>query len=104
MEFLNRKERTIDLDSGVANLGTGALKIEMCEGTGWIGYKDKDIVLRPGETVHLGASHNPVVISSTDEDQNIVFKVKHMNPLAGEEGLNIKPSNVVAAMANMIKG
>lgn len=83
MEFLNRKERTINLDSGVANLGSGAIKIEMCEGTGWIGYKDKDIVLRQGETVRLGASHNPVVISSTDEDENIVFKVKHVNPLWG---------------------
>ena len=83
MELLNREERTVSLDSGVANLGTGAIRIEMCEGTAWIGYKNEDIVLREGETIRLGASHNPVVISSTNEDQNIKFKVKHVNPLWG---------------------
>ena len=71
----NHRTRAVVLEARAANLGTEAMILEMCEGTGWLVYHKEDIFLEAGELIVLEASSYPVIISSLDSDREIVFKV-----------------------------
>lgn len=75
----NLTSKTICVEvNEAANLGTDPLKIEMQEGAGWITYGQDDMFIDAGESVELEASRYPVVISSANRNQPVVFKVEQI--------------------------
>jgi len=80
MERLNNNTtRTINLESGVANLGHGPLTIEMCKGSGWVTHDNNDVVIGMGEKIELKATSHPIVISAYCDNSEIIFKVSQPN-------------------------
>ena len=76
MEFAkNIQSKNICLESGAANLGYGPLKIQMCEGTGWINDKGEDVFINAGEKYTVDVNQHPIIISSPNRSQRIVFEV-----------------------------
>ena len=77
MEFINNTNlKNICLETGVANLGYGPLKIHMSQGIGWITHNDEDIVLNEGEQIEFKPTRRPIVISSARHNQPIAFEVE----------------------------
>ena len=71
----NNAKQQVCLEAGVANLGCDAIKIEMCEGAGWITHNGCDIFVYSGQEVELGATSDPILVSPLHTNQRIVFNI-----------------------------
>lgn len=71
--------KNIYLERSVANLGTKAIKIKMCEGAGWITHNKHDIFIHLGQQITLAATPHPILISPLKENQQIIFEVEKIH-------------------------
>ena len=106
----NKTIKTVCLEAGaVANLGHQAITIEMCEGIAWITQNGYDTFLDPGQKIELEATRHPIVVSSHNKNEPIVFKY-HGHELidSPEHEVNIPSNfgagNLVTSVLSMIRG
>ena len=67
--------QSLTVETNVANLGTGPINLEMVEGDGWLTYGTEDIAIYAGQTMALGKSKHPILISPLHTSKSIVFKL-----------------------------
>lgn len=77
MRTISSKTTTTRLEGGVANLGTDAVTIEVCEGAAWITQGTDDIFAYPGQMVILEETAHPILVSPLKKNQAVVFKTTH---------------------------
>lgn len=75
----NSEIKNIRLERSVANLGTKAIKIKICEGAGWITHNKHDIFIHLGQKITLEATRHPILISPLRQNQQIIFKVEQIH-------------------------
>ena len=68
-------QQTVRIESGIANLGTTPINIEMITGAGWLTHNGQDMVVRAGQQIRLDGTRHSILISPIQKNQPIEFKV-----------------------------